>query len=62
MPLLLLASLARMLPAHGGAFGPDVLIGLPNRLMIITHCAWLMLAAAYLLRLPVSPPTSHVAA
>ena len=60
--VLFLASLARMLPAHGGAFGPDVLIGLPNRLMIITHCAWLMLAAAYLLRLPVSPPTSHVAA
>lgn len=51
-----------MLPAHGGAFGPEVLIGLPNRLMIITHCAWLMLAAGYLLRLPVLPPTAHVAA
>ena len=54
--IVFVATLARMLPAHGGAFGPEVLIGVPNRLMIATHCVWLLLAAAYLLRLPA--PTS----
>jgi uncharacterized protein DUF998 len=60
--IVFLASLARLLPAHGGAFGPDVLIGIPNRLMIVTHCAWIVLAAGYLLRLPTADHDAQVAA
>jgi hypothetical protein len=33
-----------MLPSDG-KFGPDVLIGWPNRLMILAHCGWLMIVA-----------------
>lgn len=50
------------LPANGGAFGPDVLIGIPNRLMIVTHCVWIVLAARYLLRLPTAEHDALVAA
>ena len=41
-----------MLPRNGGQPGPDVLVGWPNRLMILAHCAWLM---------PVAWHTIHVA-
>lgn len=40
--LLFVGSMAVMLPAHGGRPGPDVLVGWPNRIMILAHCAWLM--------------------
>jgi hypothetical protein len=39
-----IASLAAMVPADG-RLGPDVFIGWPNRLMIVTYCVWLMVIA-----------------
>ncbi len=55
VPLLgsvFVASLAVMLPAHGGMLGPEVRIGWPNRIMIVAHCAWLMIVARCALKLP----------
>lgn len=60
--IVFIASAVLLLPAHGGAFGPDVLIGIPNRLMIVTHCVWIALAAGYLLQLPTAEPDALVAA
>ena len=48
--LLFMGSLAYFLPGNNGAFGPAVPIGIPNRVMIVAHCGWLLLAAAYLRR------------
>lgn len=46
LPLLglvvFVVSMIIMLPRNGGQPGPDVLVGWPNRLMILAHCAWLM--------------------
>lgn len=46
LPLLglvvFVGSMAIMLPRHGGRPGPEVLVGWPNRIMILAHCAWLM--------------------
>lgn len=38
-------SMAVMLPQNGGEFGPDVLIGWPNRLFMVANGAWLMVVA-----------------
>ena len=58
LPLLGLAifvgSMAIMLPRHGGRPGPEVLVGWPNRIMILAHCAWLMPLARRAARLPSS--------
>jgi hypothetical protein len=35
-------SMAVQLPRHGGRPGPDVLVGWPNRIMILAHCAWII--------------------
>jgi len=43
--IVFVASLATMLPADG-RLGPDVLIGWPNRLMIVAYCACLMIVAS----------------
>jgi hypothetical protein len=43
-------TVAVMLPKAGG-FGPDVLIGWPNRLLMVAYCAWLMTAAWHTLKL-----------
>ncbi len=40
----MVAIIATMLPKAGG-FGPDVLIGWPNRLMFVTYFGWLMATA-----------------
>ena len=45
-------SMAILLPLHGGRFGPEVLVGWPNRIMILAHCAWLMPVAWCALRIP----------
>jgi hypothetical protein len=46
LPLLgvvvFVASVALLLPRHGGQFGPEVWVGWTNRLLILAHCAWLM--------------------
>ncbi len=44
--LAFIASLIVFVPGKGG-FGPDVLIGLPNRLMAVTYAAWLLIIAWY---------------
>lgn len=38
-------SLALMLMQSGGKFGPEVLVGWPNRFEIITYCIWLIAVA-----------------
>jgi len=40
--LVFILSLAMMLPPPGTSLGPGVLVGWPNRIMILAHCAWLM--------------------
>lgn len=46
LPLLglaiFVASMVIMLPRNDGQPGPEVLVGWPNRIMILAHCAWLM--------------------
>jgi hypothetical protein len=42
---LLLATLFSGLSRSGGSFGPDVLIGWPNRLLLVTYGLWLMVIA-----------------
>jgi hypothetical protein len=37
-------AIALLLPADG-TFGPDVAIGWPNRIMIVSHAAWVMMLA-----------------
>lgn len=43
--LVFISSVAVMLPRGNGEFGPDVLIGWPNRLLVLTYSAWLMVVA-----------------
>jgi hypothetical membrane protein len=47
MQVLLFTGLART----GGEFGPEVLIGWPNRILIAAYCAWLLVAASQASRL-----------
>jgi hypothetical protein len=39
-----IGALAVMLPTDG-KFGPHVLVGWPNRFMIVTYCAWVITVA-----------------
>jgi len=50
--VIFVASMVIMLPRNGGQPGPEVLVGWPNRLMILAHCAWLMPVAWYTITLP----------
>lgn len=43
--VLLIAALYLGLSQSGGEFGPGVLIGWPNRLLIVSSCAWTIVAA-----------------
>jgi hypothetical protein len=49
--LLMVLILAVTLSQNGGKFGPDVLIGWPNRLVMIAYCLWLMSVARHANRL-----------
>jgi uncharacterized protein DUF998 len=40
--IVFIASMAIMLPRNDGKPGPNVLVGWPNRVMILAHCAWIM--------------------
>jgi hypothetical protein len=40
-----MVALGVMLSGSGGAFGPDVPVGWPNRLEILAHCVWFALVA-----------------
>jgi hypothetical protein len=42
MQVLLFTGLART----GGEFGPEVLVGWPNRILIVAYCAWLLTVAS----------------
>jgi hypothetical protein len=43
--LVFISSVAIMLPRGNGEFGPDVLIGWPNRLLVLSYSTWLMIVA-----------------
>jgi hypothetical protein len=43
--VVLTASMAILLPQHGGQLGPDVLVGWQNRFMVVAYTAWVMTAA-----------------
>lgn len=43
--------LAVTLIQNGGKFGPEVAIGWPNRLLVVTYCVWLITAASQALKL-----------
>jgi hypothetical protein len=43
--LLMIIILAVTFPQSGGKFGPNVLIGWPNRLVMVGYCAWLISVA-----------------
>ena len=45
--VIFIVSMGIMLPRNGGQPGPEVLVGWPNRIMILAHCAWLMPVAWY---------------
>ena len=49
--LAFVVSMVLMLPQSGGEFGPDVLIGWPNRLFVAAMSAWLMVVARRAARL-----------
>jgi len=49
--LVFILSVAVMLPQSGGQFGPDVLIGWPNRLLVLAYSAWLIVVAWQAIRL-----------
>ncbi len=43
--IALVTSMAVMLPRNEGKLGPEVLIGWPNRLMMLGYCIWLLTVA-----------------
>jgi hypothetical protein len=49
--LVAVVSLVVMLSQSNGTFGPDVLVGWPTRLEILTYCVWLMVVAWQLIQL-----------
>jgi hypothetical protein len=49
--VLMLAMLFIGLSQTGGAFGPGVLIGWPNRLVVVAYCGWLIVAARHAVQL-----------
>jgi hypothetical protein len=48
--VLFMVAMAVQLPRNGGRPGPEVLVGWPNRLMILAQCAWLIHTGWRLLR------------
>ncbi len=52
--ILFIGSMAIMLPRNEGKPGPNVLVGWPNRIMILAHCAWIMPLAWIVWRRPPS--------
>lgn len=43
--LLAFGSLGAILSQSGGKFGPDVLVGWPNRFEVLAYCIWLLVVA-----------------
>lgn len=40
--IVFVGSMATMLPQNGGKPGPNVLVGWPNRIMILAQCVWIL--------------------
>jgi hypothetical protein len=53
--LLGFVSLGVMMSTSEGKFGPNVLVGWPNRIEIICYCVWLLVVASQARRVNVSP-------
>lgn len=49
--LVSFVSLRAMLSQSSGTFGPEVLVGWPNRLEVLGYCVWLMVVAWHALQL-----------
>jgi hypothetical protein len=49
-------SLGVMLSQNGGSFGPDVLVGWPNRIEMLAYCVWLLVVAGNASRVTRSSP------
>jgi len=45
--ILFIGSMILMLPQNEGKPGPNVLVGWPNRIMILAHCAWIIPLGRY---------------
>ncbi len=58
--IVFIGAMATMLP-EDGRLGPSVLIGWPNRLMIVGYCAWLLLTARLVARTGVGGPNPGMA-
>jgi hypothetical protein len=43
--LVSFVSIVAIASQHGGVFGPDTPVGWPNRLGILSGCAWLMIVS-----------------
>jgi len=56
--LVFFLSVAVMLSQSGREFGPDVLIGWPNRLIVLAYSGWRIVVAWYALRLSRQNPTT----
>lgn len=48
--IVFIGSVSMMLPSNG-QFGPDVLVGWPNRFLVVTYCVWLITIARQAIRL-----------
>ena len=48
--IMFIGSVSMMLPSDG-QFGPDVLVGWPNRFLVVTYCVWLITVARQAIRL-----------
>lgn len=48
--IMFIGSVSLMLPS-GGEFGPEVLVGWPNRFLMVTYCVWLITVARHAIRL-----------
>ena len=47
---IMVAIIFALLPLNGGKFGPNVLVGWPNRLYVVASCVWLMTVAWHALQ------------
>ena len=50
------SSLTVLLSQHDGRFGPEVLVGWPNRLEVLAYSVWLLVVAWHAARLPQQRP------
>lgn len=57
--LVFILSVAVMLPQNGGQFGPEVLIGWPNRFLIVAYSVWLMVVAWQAIRVRRRRPSTE---